>query len=451
MSGRTPKRNDPCPCGSGKLYKHCCKASRRERFRGRRKLALKQGAVEASGDRDATEANQLRSVAQQLKGRVSPEEDPEFGRLLELAEEMAAYEEAHDEIEAAAEALEDHRAVLEALEMEDAEVLVHDLFAEKRFRPFRFRAEDVHRAFKAVGYPRRFSEPSQRDEEILRDAILHLADEPLRQRLSRRLLSWLPDYVSAGRYAEAWMIQISAFQMLEDRDASNPFLGEMFRHGFDAWLEEIETRQSAMLRSLADEGADIASMSPIELEEWFQEQMDDPEKSARLDEVFGAETLFRDQVRAEAMAMEQQALELLQRDDAERFLLTPDEVEAWIPGLLDRLKSVEEEARDASEEEAWDDAEVQHALQAVLLDVSQEMAVAVMTAERLDQLVADLRAYQRDLIEAEEKQLALYAPIATTVLERTEAPGEERFVIGVCMASLLLALKAMGEIELEEE
>jgi preprotein translocase subunit SecA len=25
ISGETkPKRNDPCPCGSGKKYKHCC-------------------------------------------------------------------------------------------------------------------------------------------------------------------------------------------------------------------------------------------------------------------------------------------------------------------------------------------------------------------------------------------------------------------------------------------
>jgi SWIM/SEC-C metal-binding protein len=25
-----PRRNDPCPCGSGKKYKHCCGAARRQ-------------------------------------------------------------------------------------------------------------------------------------------------------------------------------------------------------------------------------------------------------------------------------------------------------------------------------------------------------------------------------------------------------------------------------------
>lgn len=45
------------------------------------------------------------------------------------------------------------------------------------------------------------------DAEVLRDAILHLADSTLRQRLARKLLMWLPEYVSAGRYLEAWMLQ----------------------------------------------------------------------------------------------------------------------------------------------------------------------------------------------------------------------------------------------------
>jgi uncharacterized protein YecA (UPF0149 family) len=26
---RAASRNDPCPCGSGRKYKHCCLASRR--------------------------------------------------------------------------------------------------------------------------------------------------------------------------------------------------------------------------------------------------------------------------------------------------------------------------------------------------------------------------------------------------------------------------------------
>ena len=27
---KTPRRNDPCPCGSGKKYKRCCGAKRRK-------------------------------------------------------------------------------------------------------------------------------------------------------------------------------------------------------------------------------------------------------------------------------------------------------------------------------------------------------------------------------------------------------------------------------------
>ena len=451
MSTTKPKRNDPCPCGSGKLYKHCCKPSQREQFQRQRELALAPGPVEAPESGDASLAGQLRSLLQQVRGPISPKRDREFRQLLDLAEEMAAYEEMQDQIEASAQTLEDHRVEFEALNLEEAADLAHELFADERFRSFRFGSRDVHRAFEAVGYPQRYSQPTQREGELLRDAILHLVDEDLRTRLSHKLLSWLPDYVSAGRYLDAWMIQYCAFRMLEDPDESNPFLGEMFRHGFEAWSSEIEAHRAAMLRSLADDRGEITNMSPQEMQTWLQEQMDDPEKLARLEAFIGADTLFGNQARAEFRELERASLQLLGRDDAERFLLSPEEVEPWIPTLLDRLASVEEEARGAIAEEDWDDSQVQKGLEGVLLDVAREMAPIVITLERLDQLVADLKTYQRDLHEAGERNLAMYAHATTSVLEHTQTPGKEPFAIGVCMASLHLMLIALGELDAAEE
>lgn len=451
MSTTKPKRNDPCPCGSGKLYKHCCKPSRRERFQRQRERTLATGPVEAPESGDASLAGQIRSMLQQVRGSSPPEQDREVRRLLDLAEEMAAYEEMLDQIEAAARTLEDHRVEFEALKLDEAADLAHELFAEERFRAFRFGPKDVQRAFGTVGYPQRHGEPTQREGELLRDAILYLVDEDLRTRLSRKLLSWLPDYVSAGRYLDAWMIQYCAVQMLEDPDESNPFLGEMFRHGFVAWSSEIEAQRAAMLRSLADDSAEITSMSPQEMQTWLQEQMDDPEKLARLEALIGADTPFGDQARAEFRELERASLQLLGRDDAERFLLSPEEVEPWMPTLLDRLASVEEEARGATAEEGWDDDKAQEDLEGVLLDVAREMAPAVITPERLDQLVTDLKAYRRDLHEAGERKLTMYAHATATVLERAEVPGKEPFAIGVCMASLHLMLIALGELDAAEE
>jgi hypothetical protein len=451
MSTTKPKRNDPCPCGSGKLYKHCCKPSRRERFQRQRELALAPGPAEAPESGDASLAGQIRSMLQQVRGSSSLEQDPEFRQLLHLAEEMAVYEEMHDQIEAAARTLEDHRVEFEALKLDEAADLAHELFAEERFRAFRFGSKDVHRAFETVGYPQRHSQPTQRDGELMRDAILHLVDEDLRTRLSRKLLSWLPNYVSAGRYLDAWMIQYCAVQMLEDPNSSNPFLGEMFRHGFVAWSSEIEAQRAAMLRSLADDSAGIANLSPQEMQNWLQEEMEDPEELARLEALIGADTLFGDQARAEFRELERASLQLLGRDDAKRFLLSPEEVEPWMPTLLERLASLEEEARGATAEEAWDDDQILNGLQGVMLDVAQEMAPAVITPERLDQLVADLKAYQRDLHEAGERKLTMYTHATATVLERAEVPGEEPFAIGVCMASLHLMLIALGELDAAEE
>ena len=43
---KRPGRNDPCHCGSGKKYKHCCLAKDEERERDARATAAEQAAAE---------------------------------------------------------------------------------------------------------------------------------------------------------------------------------------------------------------------------------------------------------------------------------------------------------------------------------------------------------------------------------------------------------------------
>ncbi len=58
----TPGRNDPCPCGSGKKYKHCClskdeAAARTERAVAAEKPAAEQAApAEGSAEKPAADA-----------------------------------------------------------------------------------------------------------------------------------------------------------------------------------------------------------------------------------------------------------------------------------------------------------------------------------------------------------------------------------------------------------
>jgi hypothetical protein len=447
MKSKQPKRNDPCPCGSGKLYKHCCKPSRRKSFQHSREIALSPAPLETMERGGPPLPGELGAMLENVKRLVPADQAREFEQLLHKAEDVVAYEEMQDEIEDAAQKLEAYYDEFKALDLDQAADLADNLFAEERFRPFRFGAEEVHRAFEAVGYPQRYRKPTQRDAEILRDAVLHLADQDLRQHLARTLMMCLPEYVSAGRYLDAWMIQYSAFQMLEAPDESNPFLAEMFRLGLLEWAERIEAQQDSLLGELGVDPSQIGHMTPREIEAWLEEQMADPETLARFEAYLGEDTLYGDQARAEFSELERGSLHLLERDDADRFLLSPEEVEPWIPALVEQLGAIEEEAMEAAGGGAWDDASIQEDIRDVVFEVAQEMLPTLFTPERMDQLVSDLRAHSHDLDERGDKRSALYAHTAATTLERARDPAEEPFVIAVCIASLVLVLSALGQKE----
>ena len=223
-------RNDPCPCGSGKKYKHCCLRKDRQRLR----------APAAPQDQGyASELDQVRSMATQLLPQVPPDQAQGLQEVLEKADEIAAYRAMQGEIDAASRALEPHRAEFMALmKAGDAAMdQAHRLFSEERFMRWRYTATDVHRAFEAVGYPRRVhAELADEDVDTIVAAILYLAgDKDHRIHLARQLLLMLPEYVSAGRYLDAWLIQYTAYRMAEAPDESNPFLFVMFSHGLEEW------------------------------------------------------------------------------------------------------------------------------------------------------------------------------------------------------------------------
>jgi hypothetical protein len=195
------KRNAPCPCGSGKKYKHCCmnkdQAPRRARAIAARRLAEQQELTE------------------------------------EVAEDLAAYETTFDEIEAATQAMDAHRTEFEKMSKDHRAMAerAENLFAEARFEPFRYTAADVSRACEAIAYP----EPPPWDDpdfaQFLNTGITYLADMKSRIRLGRELLLMLPDYVAQERYIDAWLIQFCAYHTVETPHEANPFLVEMFEYG----------------------------------------------------------------------------------------------------------------------------------------------------------------------------------------------------------------------------
>src|SRR6266704_3094259 len=200
-------RNDPCHCGSGKKYKKChLDADQRSR------VAIHQPRPASESPPASMAVENLPKLLQQLSTQGSAQDRKEFGEWLSKAEPILEYLQREGEIEAAAAELEAHRSEFKKLAADEARylALARAVFAEERFAPLQFTASDVQRAFDHVGYPATLS-PDDRTVEILRTAILHVADQERRNGLAASLILHLPEFVAAGCYLEACLLQCSAF------------------------------------------------------------------------------------------------------------------------------------------------------------------------------------------------------------------------------------------------
>ena len=159
----------------------------------------------------------------------------------DVSAELAEYEATFDEIEAATESMEVHRAQFQKMLNKPAQIAerAHVLFAETRFEPFRYASTDVRRACEALAYntPPIFDSPDY--TQFIGLATAYLTDKKSRLHLGEELLKMVPDYVTAKRFMDAWLIQFCAHQLAESIEA-NPFLVEMFKYG----LAELSTPAS---------------------------------------------------------------------------------------------------------------------------------------------------------------------------------------------------------------
>ena len=389
MTAKRIRRNDPCPCGSGKKYKHCCMRQDRQR----RRVQTASPALQQDQEY-APQLDRIRSMATQLMPHVPPDRAQELQGILDKTDEIAAYQAMQGEIDAATRVLESHRPEFMAL-IEDGVAAVdqaHRLFSEERFTPWRYTAADVHRAFEAVGYPQRFRNGlAEEDMDVIVAAILYLADdEDYRFHLARQLLMMLPEYVSAGRYLDAWLIQYTAYRMAEAPGKSNPFLFEMFNHGFEAWASQLDSQQEAMLRELGLDRSTVDDMSLAEVEAWVDAQLADPAKEALVETFYAAHPMLKDLGEAEMVKLERGTLSLLRRDDADLLYLSQEELEPWLPVVLERSEPIRAHVRRAAERGERDDSKTLQAMVELLVEVAREMIPLVFTPGRLDQLTQAL-------------------------------------------------------------
>jgi hypothetical protein len=369
--------------------------------------------------------------------------DPEARELQEQAdrmEETAAYLDMQDEIEAASEALEAHRAEFEEM-MADAGTAMeraYRLFSEERFAPLRYSADELERAFEAVGYPAGVS-GELRDAEMkaIVAVTIHLAgDRKQRLHLTRRLLMTLPEYVDAERYRDAWLIQYSAFRMTEVSEESNPFMFVMFQLAYEEWVRQVEKEQDALLGDLGIDRSAFRQGNVTDVFALAQDIIKDPEKKARIEAFYASHRAEQERTEAWALQLEGEAVNLLEREDADCILLSLEEMAPWLPVLVDRTEPMIERTREALSAGRVPEPVIQEQVRDALVTTILEMVPEIYTQERVDQLVADLKDYRRRLSEAGEEEAASWADGALIAVHREDPPAENPFLMVICYASL---------------
>ena len=404
-------RNDPCPCGSGKKYKHCC-------------------LPKAAG---------RRSVYHPIHQRKHWNQAEQLHYIEEMMEVVSACDAMREEIDAAAAILEHHRAAFETLEIDTQALIEHSrrLFADARFIPFRYTADEVQQAFAEVGHPNtsvlNFDQSTDRLIAALRYVLVHRQDQPI---VAHKLLMMLPEYVAEQRYMDAWIILHSARVMMDTPCQNNPFVFEMFFYGNDALDERIATQQELLLQNLGVDRETIHAMSTDEIEALVETHTSDPVKNAALETYLNAHPELQAYAESETSDVERQAVMLLDREDADCLYLDPNEVAPYLSILMERLQPLEAQRQEVMEKDEASQSAYIKAVDQMVLEVARGMVLEIFTPERIVRLRTEFEKYQRHLYQAGEKQTAVLARTASRMLQSVACPGENRLLLSTCYVSL---------------
>jgi hypothetical protein len=369
--------------------------------------------------------------------KLGPARDrAEFADLQAKVGPILDYVQNQAEIEAASTVLEEHRTEFEQL-LADPDAYMKRaaaLFQDECFAPLRATAADIRRAFDQVGYPANTAS-DDRTVETLRAAILRLADKDRRTRCSMELLLHLPAFVAAGRHLDAWIIQQCASQTAEFEDEPNPFLFEMFSHGYDAWMDEKRAETHLTLQKMGLDPECLSGMKLDEIDAWLQAQSADPAQAAKMEALMQQHPELRSEAIANLEAMERDSVRLLDQPDAAFLHLSPAEAGPWLQTLNEHLEKELEQLPDEPDATLSPAANSQM-METVLLPLLREMARAVFTPARIQQLVGRLREYRNQQFAAGNKTMASCALGAITSLEREDEPDRNYFLAALCLAAL---------------
>ncbi len=433
-------RNEPCHCGSGRKYKHCCleadqASAAAEREAEREAEAASQAALEddaplfGEDDRDSGEGL---FNGPDMSTAGLPAVPAGSAKLARLVPPEIDIEHQEKELDRIGLQLKPYLETFGALDDDDGLVArTLALFDEPRFAGMRFTAEDLMPYFEVFCCPFNPGDDALAEcSADLVDVLFAKGDEP---KLLFYLLSQLPEMLSAGRHLDAYIIHRSAM-LIHDapEDDMSPFLIHMVSYGLREWLAaraveraevrdrfgidldtELHVGSDAVLDTRArsaDGGAPLTLRDYLaghrQLEHWLEARDDEADTAA--------------------MAM-------LKREEPEVLFLRDDEIAPWRSMLADLIIEARELGTGRKRRRARGDS-MEFLLDA-FAEASSAMAAEILVGERLEELRRAIAALGCEL-EAAGRSDALGIMGALMAASEPPAERESQFMDLLCFLSL---------------
>ncbi len=440
MTGYGVGRNDPCPCGSGKKYKYCCLRKDQRRRRGGTE-------VSASG------ASQKRSVGGLLEQAEFPTRQVGGGRGEEARasqeqgewlERMAAELIAEQQIDAAMEMLEERRDAFDEMVADPIKMMdrAMGLFSGDLFSDFRISPDALQQAFDAVGYPRSGGQGfSDEDIEILAAIAIHLAgDEEARADAARSLLALLPGLVDAGRLKDGWLVQHSAYCLVEVPEWNSPLMSVMVQLAYAAWQQDMQEKRESMLAELGVDVSALRTADPDEIRALRLDVERDPEKLARAERFYAEHPTLQASAERWMMQVGSEVLKLLKRDEAQGLLLSPQEMEPYLSDFVERMEAMQERFGNPYGAGGSADSEMLQAARASIRVVAREMTASIFSSERVNKLIEAMKEYAHGLDCRGDDDEARWVRKALAIVELDMDLSENPVLLAISYGSVREAL-----------
>ncbi len=424
-------RNDPCHCGSGKKYKKCHLESDAQQERAER-----ANIVDPYKAMDAMSPAQLAVHLRKMAEFVPQENRAQAAKSVAFAELFARYEARKPEIHAAVEALQAHRQELDHFASHPAEFIdaLNTLFSEETFAPLWFSAEEVEAACEQVGYSP-VEEISKAQIPTLNAAIGQLVDSTRRNCLTVELFLRLPEFVAAGRFKDAWIINICATDAMQPDQGRTPLLYSLFQQGYEAWQKKRHDSLREFFQEMGLTPDTLKNCSPAQINEWIQTNYSNPESRVKIEAFLAAHPNFVSKADDSLRRTDEDVDWLLDQPDASQMALTYEDKKLLVPFVAEIEEQWMAFLKGRAPSRELSDSE-REALVNFMYQATPRIAATVFTPPRTHELEAALRQYLQEKLEANQVAAARAAQSALRQLAQEPDPAKNTYLNGLCFNAL---------------